>query len=93
MPTTDLELAYPVWVNKKTPAPHMGQEPNSCDTTQIDAYNAPTRFTHHHACPQLITGGIPVEAYLSLRPFGSPSEVHSPNCHPPLSQHRGLSSE
>ena len=54
----------------------MGQEPSSCDTTQIDAKNAPTRFTHHHACPRLITGGIPVEAYLSLTPFrfalGSP---------------------
>ena len=44
-------------VNKKAPAPHMGQEQNSCDTTQIDA-NASTRYTHHHACPRLITGGI-----------------------------------
>ena len=37
---------------------------------------APTRFTHHHACPRLITGGIPVEAYLSAALFrfalGSP---------------------
>ena len=48
--------------------PHKGQEPDSCDTTQIDA-NAPTRFTHHHACPRLITGGIPVEAYLSRALF------------------------
>ncbi|NCB73635.1 MAG: hypothetical protein EOM51_02690 [Clostridia bacterium] len=54
----------------------MGQEPSSCDTTQIDAKFAPTRFTHHHACPRLITGGIPVEAYSSFAPFrfalGSP---------------------
>lgn len=57
--------------NKKAPVPHMGQEQNSCDTTQIDAF-APTRCTHHHACPRLITGGNPVEAYrvytLSVRP-------------------------
>ena len=76
MPATDLKPACPVRANKKTPAPHMGQEPNSCDTTQIDARYAPTRFTHHHACPRLITGGIPVEAYSSFAPFrfalGSP---------------------
>ena len=35
---------------KKAPAPHMGQERCSCDTTQIDEKSS-TRFTHHHAHP------------------------------------------
>ena len=31
----------------------MGQELNSCDTTQIDVITS-ARFTRHHACPCLL---------------------------------------
>ena len=54
----------------------MGQELFSCGTTQIDTVciHFPT---HVLMRPWLITGQAPVDAYLGLLPFRSPSEVHS----------------
>ena len=43
----------------------MGQEPYSCDTTQLDAC-ASARFTRHHACP-VDNGWVPVGIYLVAR--------------------------
>ena len=39
----------------------MGQEPDSCDTTQIDVFTS-ARFTRHHACP-MDNGWDPVGIY------------------------------
>ena len=41
----------------------MGQEPYSCDTTQIDVLETSARFTRHHACP-MDNGWVPVGIYL-----------------------------
>ena len=43
----------------------MGQEPDSCDTTQIDVFTS-ARFTRHHACP-MDNGWVPVGIYLVAR--------------------------
>ena len=44
----------------------MGQEPYSCDTTQIDVLETSARFTRHHACP-MDNGWGPVGIYLVSR--------------------------
>lgn len=70
----------------------MGQEPDSCDTTQIDVFTS-ARFTRHHACP-MDNGWVPVGIYLGFQfgpPFKPPSKVHSPGRAPPRSHHPGLS--
>ena len=61
----------------------MGQEPYSCDTTQIDAC-ASTRFMRHHACP--MDNGTGSRRHLLGCPFKPPSEVHSHD-HAPLCFH------
>lgn len=71
----------------------MGQEPYSCDTTQIDVLETSARFTRHHACP-MDNGWVPVGIYLGSHPgppFKPPSKVHSPGRAPPRSHHPGLS--
>ena len=70
------------------PHPTMGQEPYSCDTTQIDAC-ASTRFMRHHACP--MDNGTGSRRHLLGCPFKPPSEGHSLDHAPSRSHHPGLS--
>ncbi len=54
----------------------MGQEPYSCDTTQIDVTETSTRFTRHHAFP-MDNGWGPVGIYLVSRSSRPQKSIHS----------------